>query len=225
MTKFIPLALLCVVAAACGGGDGSELSGDGRSIDQTANAQTEFPAGFETCGTLEEECDTRCTGSFENVECTGTLSGNFDNVIVPPGATCDISQALITGNLIVEEKATATIGATVFVCGDLKGDKANSVQTSSTRVCSNLQVDESGTADIRAGTVVLKNAEFKKSSSISVANTSVCADAQFVENDVVSITPSAPLMVAQNCKGDENNAANFSGIDVRGDNDGCVASP
>lgn len=175
-----------------------------------------------TCSDLEADCSARCSGSFDNVECTGPLSGSFDNVTVPPGASCVLDGALLTGNLIVEEGAEATIGPDVFVCGDLQGPEAARVSAEGTRVCGNLQVTDGGTARLFEGVEILKNLDVAKSGELDLAATLVCADAQLVENDVVRVPAGAAVVIGQNCSSDENVLFDYSGLTVRGDNDGCV---
>lgn len=172
-----------------------------------------------TCSALAENCDTRCTGSFENVECTGVLTGNFDNIIVPSGENCVLQDVLLTGNLVVQEDARAHLQGSSFICGNLQGDEAEDVTVNAAQICDNLQFDEGGQVHIE-GTEVLKNAEFKKTDSVTVGATTICADAQFAENDTVSIP--ASVRVADNCSADENTNFDFSGLHVQGDNEDCV---
>ncbi|MEL7372432.1 MAG: hypothetical protein AAFN74_26145, partial [Myxococcota bacterium] len=103
--------LTALFAASCG---------DDQTIDSADRSQTEFPEGFEACSALESDCDTRCSGDFENVTCTGTISGDYDNITVPSGSTCTLQDVRMTGDLLVDEDATADVGANVFVCGNLQ---------------------------------------------------------------------------------------------------------
>src|SRR5689334_19269964 len=45
--------------------------------------------------------------------CTGPLSGNItDNVVVPSGASCTLSNATVTGSVQVQQNASLTVDAT-----------------------------------------------------------------------------------------------------------------
>jgi hypothetical protein len=45
------------------------------------------------------------------VQCTGTMSGTIDaNVVVPPGASCNLNGATVTGNVSIEEGASLDSG-------------------------------------------------------------------------------------------------------------------
>lgn len=205
-----------------GPGGTSDTGGGGAAGGgETTNPGT-HPAG--QCRELERDCSTLCTGSFRNAICVGTLTGQFDNVVVPPGASCDLSRALLTGNLEVDEGARADIGDNVFVCGDLKADESASVYVQNVRICDNLQATQAGSIRVLDGTEVLKNAQFEKSGEVALEETVVCGDAQLFENRRVEIPAGAQVFVEQNCSAGENDRADFAGVRVRGDNDGCRAA-
>ena len=63
------------------------------------------------------------TGTGGDADCRGTLTGRFDNVIVPVGATCTLRDATVHGNVKALEDARLYVSATV-VRGNIEGDKA-----------------------------------------------------------------------------------------------------
>jgi hypothetical protein len=78
-------------------------------------------------------------------ECTGTLSGSFDSIVVPAGATCTLDGATVSKSVTVEKDASlftskSTIG------GNLMSRNAQTVRVIDTDVHRNLMV--SGTQGI-----------------------------------------------------------------------------
>ena len=77
--------------------------------------------------------------------CIGMLSGTYDNVVVPPGATCSLIGATVNGNVKALENSKLVInGSTVH--GDVDGDAADSVQLVSSSVGGNVTITGGGPA-------------------------------------------------------------------------------
>ncbi|NJK88452.1 MAG: hypothetical protein HC923_03015 [Myxococcales bacterium] len=207
------LVILLSLTVACG--EGVEAGTGSGGLDQDVDASV--PG---SCSALAQDCDRRCSGSFANVECSGRLSGQYDNVLVPAGAHCDLDAARLTGNLIVMEGATANVGPDVFVCGDLQGDQADRLDLAGLQVCGNLQFEQGGSASMTMAVQVLKNLQISKSASVMLEATRVCSDATFVETGDVEVI--GDVTVEKNCSASENGAIDFSGIRILGDNAGCM---
>ena len=65
--------------------------------------------------------DTSCTGQL-----FGTINGN---VVVPQGATCELTTATVTGNVLVEKGAESTCG-TPRISDDFRQCSGHSVRVS-----------------------------------------------------------------------------------------------
>lgn len=200
--------------------DGTNNGGDGNPVNGPDT---------DACQTLNEACNDNCDGDYDNVECEGTLSGSYDNVVVPEGATCTLSDILITGNLEVEEGGSVVIDGPAFVCGNFKADEAARATTlagageaaTTTNVCGNLEISEVGEADI-AGALVYGNGEFEESQAIAVDGVRICDDAEFTENADVVVGASDGVVIEDDCEAEDNDVADFGLVEVFGDNEGCL---
>ena len=100
--------------------------------------------------------DGRTSGG--DVRCTGTLTGSFDEVTVPVGATCTLSGSTVKGNVKALENARLFMSDT-HVGGNVEGDKAAIVQVSGGRVDGNIQIKDGTShgelgASVTGGTIV-----------------------------------------------------------------------
>ena len=66
--------------------------------------------------------------SSGDTPCVGTLTGMFENVVVPPGVECTLTNSLVTGNVKVLENSKLRFGNNE-IRGDLIGDKAEVVDS------------------------------------------------------------------------------------------------
>ena len=83
----------------------------------------------------------------DDTECTGTLTGGpFDNVIVPPGATCFLADATVSGNVKALENSRLRIDDSTIE-GNVEGDKADIVQIFLTMVRQHILIKEGGPAE------------------------------------------------------------------------------
>jgi hypothetical protein len=86
------------------------------------------------------------TAEANDTECTGTMTGGtFDNVVVPPGATCVLINATVLGNVKALEDSRLRIDfGNIF--GNVEGDKADVVQIFVTDVRGQISIKEGGPA-------------------------------------------------------------------------------
>jgi hypothetical protein len=66
----------------------------------------------------------------DNTPCTGSLQGVINgNVVVPDGATCQLNNATVTGNVFVSTGASLAMGVfgSVMISGNLQADHCASV--------------------------------------------------------------------------------------------------
>ncbi|MEO1228225.1 MAG: hypothetical protein AAFZ18_04905 [Myxococcota bacterium] len=197
------------------------------------SAMSELRAGPEvggtvptgTCGELEALCDVDCSGDFENTTCRGVLTGgSYDNVEVPEGETCVLDGALVTGNLIIKKGASLAVGTGSFVCGNLQAEEASRVQGQDLRVCGNLQASKTDRVELGSLVEVRQNLDASETQQLVLTATLVCADAQLSEVDRVEVSSGSASVVAKDCSADEIGAFDFTGLEVNGDNDGCLGT-
>jgi hypothetical protein len=118
-----------VLAAACGG------AGDPTG----ASLGSSLPGGSPPSGAY--------------VGCTGVLSGTFDdNVIVPVGATCTLTDATVRANVKALENARLFVIES-HVTGNVEGDKASVVHVTGGTVEGNIQIKD-GTSPGEVGALV-----------------------------------------------------------------------
>jgi hypothetical protein len=84
-------------------------------------ATTMLAFGIMLAALPAARADTSCTGPLQ-----GVISGN---VFVPDGATCQLDNATVTGNVLVGAGATLAVGVlgSVTISGDLQADHCASV--------------------------------------------------------------------------------------------------
>jgi hypothetical protein len=69
------------------------------------------------------------TAAADDFLCTGVVTlGVFDNVVVPEGAFCDISNSQIRGNIKALRDSTLFVAGNNQIGGNVEGDKARDVE-------------------------------------------------------------------------------------------------
>ena len=86
----------------------------------------------------------------DDTPCVGALSGSFDNVIVPPGATCTLTNSTVSGNVKALEDSRLLIRNSM-IDGNVEGDKADIVQIFSGSVRQYILIKEGGPAVVPPG--------------------------------------------------------------------------
>lgn len=80
-----------------------------------------------------------------DTQCTATLTGTHDNVVVPPGQTCVLNGATVLGNVkALQDSRLAISGSNVR--GNVAGDKADIVQVNFSTVREDISIKEGGPA-------------------------------------------------------------------------------
>jgi cytoskeletal protein CcmA (bactofilin family) len=87
-----------------------------------------------------------------DIWCTRTLSGSFDDVTVPVGASCALEHATIHGNIKVLEDAQLYVSGS-RVHGNIQGDRARVVQVAGGQVDGDIQIF-GGVSPSAAGAVI-----------------------------------------------------------------------
>lgn len=88
MNKLLPLAVLALTITACG----------------------ESPTAVSPVNSLDSELATPVTTATrittdENYDCRSTVTGSFENIFVPEGATCTITNATVSGNILARDRS------------------------------------------------------------------------------------------------------------------------
>src|SRR5687768_18568325 len=81
----------------------------------------------------------------DDTACVGALTGTFDNVIVPPGQVCHLTNSMVWGNVKALEGAQLRIDHS-HINGNVEGDKADIVQLFFTVVREQISIKEGGPA-------------------------------------------------------------------------------
>lgn len=84
-----------------------------------------------------------------DAQCVGVLTGTWDNIVVPPGATCSLLEATVLGNVKALEKSRLRIDRST-VLGNLEGDKADIVQVFFSDVRQQISITGGGPAEAPA---------------------------------------------------------------------------
>jgi thermitase len=114
--------------------------------------------------------------------CTGTARfTTADNLIVPPGATCNLTGARIKGTVKIEDGASLSASA-IYVKGSLQAKKAISVSVGDSIIDGSVEVEEGGSAHLYA-TQIRGGAKFiKNSDSLIISNNTIQGNLQCKEN-------------------------------------------
>jgi hypothetical protein len=80
-------------------------------------------------------------GSGNDTRCVGALTGTFDNVVVPRGATCTLTNSTVRGNVKALRDSRLFMDND-FVGGNVEGDQASAVQVVLSLVEGNIKITE-----------------------------------------------------------------------------------
>lgn len=76
--------------------------------------------------------------------CTTAMTGTFDNVVVPPGAFCGLTNATVRGNVKALQDAVLVITLNTTVGGSVYADKADALQIRNATIQGNIEMVEGG---------------------------------------------------------------------------------
>ena len=94
----------------------------------------------------------------EDYNCTATVTGNFANVFVPTGATCNLQDATVDGNVLAREGSQLYVSETQ-VAGNIDGVEAAVVHVEGGSLDGNIQIADGSSAgevgaSVTGGTVL-----------------------------------------------------------------------
>ena len=96
-------------------------------------------AGYTCVARFGDPIGPSIQGHDGDTPCIGALSGTFDNVTVPFGASCTLQHSTIRGNLRALEDAQLYVLGTL-VHGNIQGDRARVVQVVGGQVDGDIQI-------------------------------------------------------------------------------------
>jgi predicted acyltransferase (DUF342 family) len=109
---------------------------DGQATPWTMLAVAAFVACFSMLG-------SNPAARAQNATCVGTATGTFTgNLVVPNGASCNLSNAIVNGNVSVGQNSTLLVSATT-INGNVQANQCVSVNlTGSVAVGGNFQIQQ-----------------------------------------------------------------------------------
>lgn len=141
MRRSLALSLTALVLAACA---------DSPSAPSVRESVALDPTGEVTTAVL-----VNATGDYT---CVTSVTGSFENIIVPDRATCTVSNATITGNVLAKDGARLRILSST-TGGDIQGAQAALVHILGGRHAGSVQVQE-GSSPTATGVSITGGATF-----------------------------------------------------------------
>lgn len=105
--------------------------------------------------------------------CNGLLNGRHDNVIVPDGAECVLSNARVKGNVEVKTGSALTVSGPVYIGGNIQSEGSRSVRIegSGVTVNGNVQIKKVLEASgILPGTSIFGDFQYEENSGFLFAS-------------------------------------------------------
>lgn len=105
--------------------------------------------------------------------CNGLVNGRHDNVIVPDGAVCMLSNARVKGNVEVKTGAALTVSGPVYIGGNIQseGSRYVRIEGSGVTVNGNIQIKKVLEASgIQPGTSIYGDFQYEENSGFLFAS-------------------------------------------------------
>lgn len=121
----------------------------------------------------------------DEINCTGTLRGSFDNVNVPPGRNCTLIDSRVQGSIYVRGNATLNVYRT-SIKGNIQSEGARYVRLhgSGVNLDGSVQIKYATAASsIAAGTWIGGSVQYEENTgSLSISGARVGQDVQIFNN-------------------------------------------
>ena len=206
--------------------DAASASDAGSVLDGAAPVEDAGGAARTRCDAIARECAVRCdrpTDGFPDVDCLGPLAGAFDDVTVDN--FCDVSNALVVGEIRVRNDGILVLRSDVWVCQDVEALGSGQVTVSSPDgsavICGDLEAIGADRLVVQGGLTVLGQLRASSLDEAAIDGTTVCERATFFDNQSVFVAGTQPSTVVGDCSAAGNQVAVFSRLQVLGDNRGC----
>jgi hypothetical protein len=135
------------------------------------------------------------TALMADTPCSGVLTGAFENVTVPSGATCELKNARVDGNVIVEPGGAVTLSDRTYVHGSVQSDGGRYVRLlgAGVAVGGDVQIKRASEASgMLRGTLVLGNFQYVENTGYLFAFRS------FVDGSLQMFSNSGGAVIAGN---------------------------
>jgi hypothetical protein len=141
--------------------------------------------------------------------CTGLLTGSHDNVIVPQGATCDLRDAYLNGNVKVNRNGAITISGRTYINGNVQSEEGGRYVriAGSVTVGGNVQMKYAWEASsIQSGTQIRGNLQYVENPGfLAVNEVFIRGDLQLFKNTGGAMLTNNTIRQNMQCK--ENSPA------------------
>jgi hypothetical protein len=152
--------------------------------------------------------------------CNGTVTGSHDNVIVPEGAVCTLTDAFLNGNVKVLRNGGITISGRTFINGNVQSEDGGAyvrIAGPSVTVGGNLQIKYAYQAStVQSGTQIRGNLQYVENSGfLAVDGVFIRGDLQLFKNTGGASLTNNTIRQNMQCK--ENVPAPLGGGNRAGD--------
>ena len=168
----------------------------GQMISKSENINGPVPMRIDVAAALGIPIvgEYRCMGTTQAI--------TADNLVVPPGETCNLLGARIKGSIKVEDNATLNASG-LYVKGSIQAKKAKSVKISSSMVGGSVDVEEGQSALLSESQVGGGVKFIKNTSVLIISNNTIGGNLQCKEN---RLTPTGGGNIVQGNKEDQCSA-------------------
>lgn len=128
MNKLLPLACLALLTTACGEAPTAVTPAADMVVADLATPSTPVTTAVRV--TTDEDYD-----------CRGSVTGTFKNIFVPEGATCTVSNATVSGNILARDRSRLFVHET-RTDGNIDGVEAAVVQVRGGTLGGSIQVQD-----------------------------------------------------------------------------------
>lgn len=137
--------------------------------------------------------------------CTGVLTGSHENVEVPQGATCDLRNAWVDGNVKVNRNGAVTISGRTYIKGNVQSEEGGRyvrIAGPGVTIGGNVQIKHSWEAStIQSGVQIRGNLQYEENPGfLNVSDTFIRGDLQLFKNTGGSLLTDNTIRQNIQCK-------------------------
>ncbi len=211
MKHALPIFASALILAACG----DSTTAPSASLSDARDASTAL-AGADA----SPAAAVRVVNTDEDFDCRGTVTGTFKNVFVRPGDSCTLTSAVVSGNILAQDRARLFVYETT-TGGNIDGVEAAVLHVRAGRLEGSIQAQDGQSAGltgirIYGGTILSQgNITIKKMNTGTIAITDavlVKGNIQLQENTVGSALTVQRNRVAQNLEVFVNDGAGAKAV-------------
>jgi hypothetical protein len=180
MKHLVSLVAIALLATACG----DSTTAPSASLSDDLDARAAF-AGSDAASASASAAPARFVSTDEDFDCRGTVTGSFKNVFVRPGDSCTLTGAVVSGNILAQDRARLFVYETT-TGGNIDGVEAAVLHVRGGRLEGSIQAQDGQSAGqtgirIYGGTVLSQgNITIQKMNTGTIAIT----DAVLVKGNI-----------------------------------------